>query len=309
MLVILQMQSLLHATMPAASEHQLLYSFVVKCLSVLLGHSAYAFSVLSILMLYAQAILLYRISAQFNLFIHNSYLVSFSFVILSSLHPSFSNFSPFSMVNLLLLFSFSEILKLKQAQKVNALLFNIGFLMMTAALLHFTILFLIPFLFFSLMLFRQFNAKEWLVVLMGLMMPIYFAVVYLFFTENLTEIVEWVFISIGLPQTQHPIYIIGVVIGISIWLLLAMFTLQRQVFKAPIFIRRCWIAIIFWLVSAIIAISFTPDTIQGLWLICLPPLSLVLTQAYQNQRFKKINAISFYFALALALFCQIFLPI
>lgn len=309
LLVILQMQSLLHASVPVASEHQLFYAAIIKGLSFLFGHSAFAFSVLSILILYAQAFLLFRISAQFHLFIHSSYLVAFSFIILSSLHPSFGNFSPFLIINLLLLFSFSEMLKLKQVQNINAPLFNIGFLVMVAALLHFAILFVIPFLFFSLLLFRQFNAKEWLIVLMGLLMPIYFAVVYLFFNDSFQKIADWAYIAIGLPKTLHPVYIIGLMVGLSVWLLLAIFTMQRQIFKAQIFIRRCWIAIIFWLLSTLIAVIFTNDNEKGLWLICLPALSLVLTQAFQNQRSKKINVISFYFALALALFCQIFLPI
>jgi len=308
--LVLQVQSLMHAVLPQASEHQLVYGYVLQFCSVFFGKSAFAFSLLAVFILYAQAIFLNAIVAQFKLYKHNTYLVSFSFIALCSLHPALSNFSPLLLVNIFVLLAIRELLKMKQAQQVNKELFNLGFIIMMAALIHFSSILLLLFLFIALLILRPFNFREWMIAFVGLLMPLYFFGVLLFWQDNFSAIYHWPDLGISLPkQLLHAKYYLGLMVGLIIWFSMSVYNMQMQLPKAPIYIRRYWISLTFLLMLSVFAAIFSNSRVNAVWLICLPALSLVLANAFLNERSKKMNTISFYFALALVLFCQIFLPI
>jgi len=300
----------MHAVLPQASEHQLVYGYVLQFCSVFFGKSAFAFSLLAVFILYAQAIFLNAIVAQFKLYKHNTYLVSFSFIALCSLHPALSNFSPLLLVNIFVLLAIRELLKMKQAQQVNKELFNLGFIIMMAALIHFSSILLLLFLFIALLILRPFNFREWMIAFVGLLMPLYFFGVLLFWQDNFSAIYHWPDLGISLPkQLLHAKYYLGLMVGLIIWFSMSVYNMQMQLPKAPIYIRRYWISLTFLLMLSVFAAIFSNSRVNAVWLICLPALSLVLANAFLNERSKKMNTISFYFALALVLFCQIFLPI
>lgn len=300
----------MHAVLPQASEHQLVYGYVLQFCSVFFGKSAFSFSLLAVFILYAQAIFLNAIVAQFKLYKHNTYLVSFSFIALCSLHPALSNFSPLLLVNIFVLLAIRELLKMKQAQQVNKELFNLGFIIMMAALIHFSSILLLLFLFIALLILRPFNFREWMIAFVGLLMPLYFFGVLLFWQDNFSAIYHWPDLGISLPkQLLHAKYYLGLMVGLIIWFSMSVYNMQMQLPKAPIYIRRYWISLTFLLMLSVFAAIFSNSRVNAVWLICLPALSLVLANAFLNERSKKMNTISFYFALALVLFCQIFLPI
>lgn len=300
----------MHSVLPQASEHQLLYGWVLQGCSFFFGKSAFAFSLFSVLLLYAQALFLNAIIAQFRLYHQNTYLVSFSFIALSALHPALGNFSPLLLVNIFILWAINEMLQMKQSQHVNKELFNLGFAIMLAALLHFSAILLILFLFIALLILRPFNFREWMIALVGLLMPLYFLLVLLFWKDNLKAIYLWPDLGISLPSQLLPAkYYLGLFVGLIIWFSLSVYNMQLQLPKAPIYIRRYWISLTFLLILSVLSAIFSDSHINAVWLICLPALSLVMANAFINERSKKMNSISFYFALALVLFCQIFLPL
>jgi hypothetical protein len=104
-------------------------------------------------------------------------------------------------------------------------------------------------------------------------------------------------------------YFLSLFLGLLIWLSLALFNMQMSLPKATISVRRIWISITALLIISLLMAIFSPKQIASSWAISLPALSLILSFAFINERNKKMNSISFYFALALMLFCQIFLPI
>jgi hypothetical protein len=307
--ILLHLQGMMHASLPMATEGQFGYAWLLWFLSFLLGKSALAFSIFSVILISIQAIWLNSIVAQHKLFLHNTYIVSFSFVALSSLNPSLSSFSPLLVVNFLVILTLRELLQLKNAQKVSKELFNIGFWVMLAAILHFSAVFLVLFSLFAVALLRPFVFKEWMIVLAGLFMPLYFLLVILFCTDKLYLMGQWPQLGISLPrQVSSAYYFLGLLVGLIIWMFLALFNMQTQLPKAPIYIRRCWISITFLMIVSFFIAVFSDYHVIAVASICLPALSLILSHAFLNEQSKKMNTISFYFALALVLFCQIFLP-
>jgi general stress protein CsbA len=305
-----QLQSLMHPVLPQAADTQLMYSGLLHILSFVLGKSAFAYSFLGVVLVYLQALLLNAIAARQRLFVHNTYLVAFAYLGLSALHPALSQFSPMLLVNMCILFAVNELLLLKQAQNAGKYIFNMGFALMIAGLIQFSALALVLFLLFSLIVLRPFSFREWMIMLVGLSLPLYIVSVWLFCTDKLHLLYLWPDLGVSLPSQLKPAqYYLGVFSGLIIWLSISMYNMQTNLPKAPIYIRRCWIAITALLIVSLIAATFADKEVSAVWVVCLPALSLIMAHAFINERSKKMNAISFYFTLALILYCQLFLPL
>lgn len=299
----------MHAVLPEAGNAQLLYGWLIHVLSYALGKSAFAFSFLAVVLIYVQALLLNAIANRHRLFTHNTYLVAFCYIAIGSLSASFGQFNAQLIINFLILFALNEIFQMKQAQNANKYLFNAAFLLMLAALFQFSALFLILFLFIALLILRPFNIREWMIAFIGLGMPLYILIVCLFCTDKLQLMHFWPDLGISLPRQLQPAqYYLGVFIGLIIWVSISLYNMQLQLPKAPIYLRRCWISLSVLLIVCLLAATFTDSDINAAWMICLPAFSLMLAHAFVHERNKKMNTISFYFALALIVFCQIFLP-
>lgn len=300
----------MHPVLPVAEQSQLVYGWLIYIFHFVVGKSAFGYSFIAVLLLYIQALLLNGIVNRHRLFKQNTYLVAFAFLSLGALHPALGQFNAMSFVCLCILFIINQLLQLKQSLNASKQLFNIGFVLMLAVLLQFSALFLVPFAFFALVILRPFNFKEWMIMLVGLTMPLYMLLVLLFCTDKLSIMHFWPDLGISLPRKLHPeLYFAGFFTGIFIWMFFSLFNMQRQLPKAPIYIRRCWIAFTVLIFVSLISAIFSDPKINSVWMITLPGLSLMLAHAFINERSKKMNAISFYFALALVVFCQIFLPL
>jgi len=304
------MQALVHPALPVARDAQLAYVATLNILFRVFGHSAFVFSLLSVLLIFAQGLWLNLVAMRHRLFHQNTYLVAFVYILLCSLNKSFSHFNAQLLVNFLLIYIIDQLMQLKQVQTANKYLFNIGFAISVAALFQFTVLFLVPFIFIALLILRPLSIREMLISLVGMVMPLYILAVVLFCLDHLSLISIWPDIGISLPVQLKPHkYYLIIFASLVVLLIGSMYTMQLQLPKAPIYIRRFWIMLSILFVFTILVASFTDILVAGSWMICLPTLSLIVAHVFQNERSKKMNAISFYFALLLVLYSQIFLPI
>ena len=305
--LLVHLRGIVGAQLPHADEGQFVYGALLKALNWTFGDSPFPYSILNLICLSFQAIWLSAITVQYRLFKQNTYLPAFCFIVVSGLDTVMSTFNPLVLVNFLLLASLDQIFALKASTKPSVQLFNIGFFLMSAALIHFPAIFLFAFMVFALIIMRPFNPREWMILMTGMLMPMYFMLVLLFCIDHLYLMRQWPQLGISLPsQVQSPMHFLGLVFGLIVWMTSALYTMQQQLPKAPIYIRRAWISITFLLLATLFVAFFSKNDIPAVYAICLPALALMLSQSFLNQRSAKLSTISFYFALALTLFCQIF---
>lgn len=306
----IHMQSLLHPVLPVAGQGQVLYGWVISGFRVVLGSSAFGFGLLTVVMIYLQALALNAVAVHNRLYNRNTYLVAYSYIILCAAHPEFSRFSPQLMVNWLLIAAIHEIFKMQQLQYPHKVLFNTGFLLMTAMLLQFSAVFLLASLFAALVILRQFNIKEWAIGLSGMLMPLYIVAVLLFLTDKLSLLLLWPDVGISLPRQIHPaVYYLGSFAFVLLLFATGLFNMQGQLPKTSIYIRRCWIALSALFLFALLTCLFTDAANGPAWMVSLPALSLIVAHAFYNERSRLMNNIVFYCSLAFVLFCQFFLPV
>lgn len=305
-----QLQALMHAVLPEAVPAQLLYGWILHALSFVLGTSAFAYTFLAVILIYIQALLLNTIAAKHRLFAQPTYLPAFAYVAIASLHPALGQLGSMLIVNFFILFALHQLLMLKQSNNANKHIFNVGFAIMLAGLIQFSALLLILFLMFSLLILRPFSFREWMIMIVGLVMPLYMLLVLLFCTDKLPLMHLWPDLGISLPSQLKPArYYLGVFSGMIIWGGISLYNMQMNLPKMPIYLRRCWIAFTVLLFVSLITAIFADNVIKSVWMICLPALSLMMAHAFLNEKSRKMNAISFYFALILVIFCQLFLPL
>lgn len=299
-----------HASLPTAVDAQILYSALLQLLYYIFGKTAFAFSSLAVILIYVQAICLNAIAVKYRLFNQSTYLVAFTYIILTALHPVLSYFNAQLIVNFLLLFAIHELLQLKQSHSPNKQLFNIGFVLSIAGFFQFTVVFLIPFIFIALAILRPINVREYFIVIIGLLMPLYMLFVILFCINQEAVLRLWPDLGISLPSQLRPaVYYLILFGGIFVLLVRSIYNMQAILPKAPIYIRRCWIMLTILLFNTLVVAVFTDKQIQAAWMVCLPILALILAHTFVNERSNKMNLISFYFAFAIVIFCQIFLPL
>jgi hypothetical protein len=158
----------------------------------------------------------------------NSYLPSLIFALLISSTPGLFLFHPIHFVNLLILIIFNRMFTMFKNDKANAALFDSAFLSGVASLIYFPALLLFIVLIIALRILRPFNLKEWLIVMIGFILPYFFVSVYMFWNHSLIpfwsqyiSLFSFSAPTVSIVQSNQMIYL-GIVVG-----LLLLFSLLK----------------------------------------------------------------------------------
>jgi len=303
--LLIKLPALLHPAVPGLLHDGPVYNSIVRALASVLGQSGFAWTLLTIVLLFAQAIYLTGITVRRRLFHKTYYTPAFAFIALTSILPAFNFFSPPLLVNWLMLFAVDIFLRLSQPMHPQKHIFNAGFLLSIAALLQFSAIGFLLLFIVMLIILRPFNPAEWVVAMLGSLTPIYFFAGLLFLFDKFDQIKLWPDIGISLPrQLPHPLYFIGTVIGGLILLSSGLYVINDTRNKMAISVRRGWSAVIAWFIVSLIVCIFTPDTIAAAWLCAIPPLALIIAHPLNLEKNKLFSNFIFYFLIAFAVFCQ-----
>ncbi len=303
--LLVKLPALLHPALPELLPEGPVYNSIVRALSTVLGQSGFAWTLLTVVLLFGQAIYLTGITTRRRLFHKTYYTPAFTYIIITSLIPAFNFFGPPLLVNWLLLLVVDMFLRLGQALHPQKLIFNIGFLICAAALLQFSAAGYALLFFVVLIILRPINPAEWVVAVLGLLTPVYFFAGTLFLFDKLVQIRHWPNIGISLPrQLPHPVFFIGTTISLLILLSSGLYVLNDTRNKMAISVRRGWSAVISWFIISIIVCIFTPANIDAAWLCAVPSLALISSLPLNLEKNKLFSNFIFYFLIALVLFCQ-----
>src|SRR5690606_30655633 len=153
--------------------------------------SAFAYTMFAAIITFGQALYLNNIVIRQKIFAKPTYSIAFLFILLSSLSPWLSYFNPVLLVNCFLLAALGIMLRLNQTAHPRKNLFNIGFLLSLAALVHFPAVLFGLLMLLALLMLRSFNPGEWIVGLLGFVTPMYFVVSILFLFDRLYMLTDW----------------------------------------------------------------------------------------------------------------------
>lgn len=301
-----KLPALLHPLPPQALPDHVIFETCLRLLDIVFRGSAFAYTLLTVAILVAQALYLNYITVRHKLFQKNTYLPAFTYLLLTSLNPSFNYFSEPLLINGLTLVAVNIMLTFSQSPQPRKQIFNAGFAICIPALLQFPAVGFLLLFVLALVFLRSFNTGEWVVGLMGYITPIYFFAGILFLVNRLSVLPRTFRLGFSVPpQLENPLYMVGTVVGLAVLVLLGSISIQQQIARMTIYIRRAW-----GLVYTYLAVSFgvafiAVSSVKAEWLLMMPALSLIISQSFCFEKSKRFSSFTFYFLLLLLIFCQL----
>ncbi|NDD16180.1 MAG: hypothetical protein EB092_04140 [Chitinophagia bacterium] len=214
-----------------------------------------------------------------------SYVPAFAYIILTAMFPYWDVISAGLIANSLVIWILVKLLRLYDQNQPKTLEFNIGLIVGLSIILYEPIAILIPVVLFALIIIRPFKLAEWLVLIMGILLPFYFIFTYVFLTGNISDFrhflpkLDW-----KNPIVQPNFNVILALIVMGIQLIAGFFYWNEQQARFIIQVRKYW-GVIFLL---LILTFFQPIvfSVQALYAsaIVIAPLACFISFAYATPK-------------------------
>lgn len=297
---------MLHPQLPVAAGDTILFNYLLAILKPVMGSAAIAYTFFGIVCIFLQGLYLNAITIRHRLFAKPTYVPLFCYLLLTSILPAYSYFSPSLMVNWCLLLSFDVMLRFSQSGQPRKHIFNAGFALSVAALFQFSAIFYFLLFIVAMILLRPFTIGEWVVAFIGYITPLYFFSCILFLADKLPAMQQWPILGVSIPgKIEHHVFLLGCICSIIIMAASGLYVLQGQMPKSVIAVRRNWGAIVAAGIVSLIVAVLTPGRTDSVWLVLMPALSMIISNPMLLEKNKRFSNFTFYFSLLFVIFCQV----
>jgi len=233
----------------------------------------------------SQSIRLNVLLSNFKMFQQISYIPAFTYIILTAMFPYWDVISAGLIANSLVIWILVKLLRLYEQSQPKTLEFNIGLIVGLSIILHEPIAMLIAVVLFALLIIRPFKLAEWLVLIMGVLLPFYFIFTYVFLTGNINDFRQFLpKLDWKNPLVQPSFNIILALIVMGVQLLAGFFYWNEQQKRFIIQVRKYW-GVLFLL---LILTFFQPIlfSVQGLYAsaIVIAPLASFISFAFATPK-------------------------
>lgn len=287
-----------HALAITPDHHNGLFSYVLAnyiyslpvAVQVILFHA----------LIVTQALRINMVMQDLRMFGSINYVPAMTYVLLSGLLMQSDIITETLVSNSLTLWMFIKLSRLYNNPEPKTLLFNIGIIAGISILLFHPTAILIVVVLFALAVVRPFRIAEWLVLLMGILLPYYFVFIGLFLKNQLATASMYLpNISLGSPLFGlGKLYLINLGF-VAFALIVGLYQLQLHVGRLVIQIRKNWGVMMVLLVTLFISPFIFSSLGPQMLLMGLLPLTAAISNGYSNP--KKLLLPNFLFWTALGL--------
>lgn len=233
-----------------------------------------------------QGLVINRIINAHNIFSKPTSMPALTYITLSSLFPQFLFLNPVLLCNFLLIWLVGKILDLYQSPQARFILFDMGMILGLGTLIYFPFIAILPLLWISLIIFRPFVWREWIMGLMGFLVIFFFLGVLYFWNDSLGA-----FYKIWRPLQVNYKTIIQIqpygwlpLIPTVIILLLGLIYLQQNFFRSPIHVRKGFQACTFLFALALCSVYLKPAFSICHFLLCVPTFSILISYYFLHEK-------------------------
>jgi hypothetical protein len=232
-----------------------------------------------------QALRLNILLSRFKMFQQVSYLPAFTFVLLTALFPFWDAISSGLIANALIIWILVKLNRLYDQTQPKTLEFNIGLIVGFSILLYEPIAILIPVVVFALTIIRPFRLAEWLVLIMGILLPFYFIFTYVFLTDSAAAFTAFLpKLDWKNPLAGIDIKVAFALVFIAIQLLIGIYFWQVQQNRNIIQVRKYWGVMLLTLFLTLFQpIIFSSQALYASAIV-LAPLSSFICYAYASPK-------------------------
>ena len=245
----------------------------------------YVLALLFQTLILTQAIRLNVLLSQLKMFQQISYLPAFTYILLTAIFPYWDVISSGLVANSLLIWILVKILRLYDQNQPQTIEFNIGLIVGSSVLLYEPIAILIPVALFALNIIRPFKLTEWLVLMMGILLPFYFVFAYEFLFTSAPEYrhylprLDW-----KNPLVRPGLNVILALVVIGINLIAGMIYWRQQQTRFVIQVRKYWGVLLLVLILTLFQpIIFSAQALYASAIV-LTPLACFISFAYATPK-------------------------
>ena len=232
-----------------------------------------------------QAIRLNMVLSDLRMFQNNNYTTAMAYVLLSGILTQWCSISSALIANFLLIWLFIKLSRLYNRPSPKTLLFNTGLIVGLSVICYHPTAILILVVLFALAVVRPFRLAEWMVLLMGILLPYYFLISWLFLNDNVSQFSSFLpYLQWNLPFPQWNLPLIIRLSVLVVTLLAGLICWQKSNKRMVIQIRKNWgVMVVMLLILLPIPFIFLHAGIESAFL-SLVPMAAFAANAFSYPR-------------------------
>lgn len=255
------------------------------------------------LIILIQAVCLNMLLSRFKMFQQITYLPAFTYIILTGLFPYWDVISSGLVANSLVIWILLKLLRLYDQNQPKTLEFNIGLIVGVSILLYESIAILIPVVLFALMIIRPFKLKEWLVLVIGILLPFYFVLSYVYLTGTISDFrhylpkLDW-----KNPLVKAELNLVLALSVIGVQLIAGFYYWQQEQLRFIIQVRKYWgVLLLVLFLTLFQPILFSNQALYASAIV-ISPLACFISFAYGTPKRLYLPNLLFWLAIAVIVY-------
>ncbi len=264
--------------------------------------------VLSTLLLVIQGLFLNYIVVQHGILYKDTMLPGLFFVILNSLYPEQAELTPQLISNTFIILMFQRLCFLYESANPLLIVLDAGMYLGVALLFNYDVAVFLPYILISVVIFTSFNIRYLALSIIGITIPLYFAVVAFYLTGDLETVVQ--FIRQSFERTLLKSDFGGYIMLLPAFIILpvafvATLKLQANFFRNKVKTRRILQSIaLLLLFGALGLIIENTNFIYALFYLSIP-MSIVVGYYFINNKRLLMKEVLLYLLIGLSVYYHI----
>lgn len=259
------------------------------------------YSIIMFVLLYTQAISFNRLLNNRRLMQKPNYLPGMSYLLITSFFIEWNVLSAPMLINTLLIWVWAQMSTVYNNQHVKSTLFNMGIAIGVSTFFYFPSLAFVLLIIFGLLFTRPPRIAEWLIPLLGILIPWYFLFAWLFLTDKLYGFqVPGIEIDYPLFSKNNTEYI-GIAL-IAITTIIGAFFVQLNSMRQIVQVRKSWGLMELYLVVALFVPFINSSYNFKYWFLSTVPLSAFIACAFFYIRKKWIASVAHWIMFAFVIY-------
>lgn len=228
---------------------------------------------------FVQALLFNRLVNNHSITGKPSFVPALIYVTLSSVFTPFLLLSPPLICNFFVLFILYRILESYKAPNLTSTMLDLGMITAIATIFYFPFVFYILILWVALLIFRAFNWREWVAVILGYLTIVFFLAVYYYWNDRLSYFFGmWKPLTEAFPvfikiQPMDYIVLFPVVLGLA----LGAIQLRENFFRSYIQVRKTFMLLFYVFIFSVLAFYVKTEYNINHFILCIIPVATLLS--------------------------------
>ena len=276
-----------HNIEPPLHNEDVLYHYFFES-----GLSYIARQIIALLVILTGALFLNFLTIDQEITSKTNYLPSFFYILFAFSSSTTGSIEPILVANLFVLPSLYFLMNSYREEQALSEFFKAGLFMGLSSFFYIHYIYVFPICLTALIILRPFNWREWIVLLIGLLTPLYLYVSICYLT-NIDISMKAELMQSALSDFQRPLISEYYIAFLAILVLLFVFSLFHYLskgFGGKVKTKKTKY-ILLWLLSLCLVIVFFEKTTEILLLPCIVPLSIILGDYLAEIRLKIANTL------------------